>query len=464
MKTLKFFAVRDLAKRLAGAADRNRYDQVTRVMHEIYEKKLEKDPSQLISNADFKNTFSTIATLNVESNFKELFDDILAEEDGKSGSISGDSPFKLSGYDGDDFRPTPISHEETLGEKIMKSSLKPLQRVASAVTVNPQYHYVSFLKVAAAGKDSGVALWTISFNTGKGDAKINVPIRVTAGESFEPEIFYTVDSKLPKPFTSQEIKNYIKNFNASTGQSRTETSGFGNIGSISALTDRHDIKEGKTYTEDDNFIYTDLGSDLTDESLVSSVSSVGINDSKLMGTVETARAYAASKVNSGASNIQLNFGGVSVTENNTIIAFNASLNTRNGKKIITIPVVVANDELIADNFYSTNGQHDLTIDALNKFIASENTIDTEESEVDAFSEAFLSTNASFDQLIQELKTSVYKNDFLRAKSCLTAIERKFGSAKLGVAAVQFQQFTKEALERKPNNLSDLAQSNSMFVG
>ncbi len=42
MKTLKFFAVQDLVKRLANAADANRDDQVTRVMHEIYEKKLEK--------------------------------------------------------------------------------------------------------------------------------------------------------------------------------------------------------------------------------------------------------------------------------------------------------------------------------------------------------------------------------------------------------------------------------------
>ena len=467
MRSLKYFAIKDVMSRLAYAADRNRFDQITRTMHDIYEKRCDKNPNQLVSNAEFKDLYSTVSNLNNQSNFKDLFEDILSEDKDPLVVVENSS-FKLSGFDGDDFRPTPVEREVSLDSKIQASSEKFIKRVAAGSVVNPQYYFGNLVRVANAGKNSGVALWTVSFNTGKGIAKINVPIRVISGEAMLPEIFYTHDSKNPIPFTEQELSNYAKNYSAPVSDDATEKSGFSNIGINSYLTDNCNIKEGSS--DIDESVYVSVGeADFTGDGFISDFG--GVSD-KYIAAIEAARKHVGKKISYGSSSIQLKFGGVMTSDgkdvdihnpsDNMIVAFNAQFDTKNGKTTITIPVTVANDEIHADKFYTSSGSFELNPSNITEYVASQNVASKEEidPDTDAFSKAFLASSFTLDQLKKEIKLSVQSNDMIRAKSCLHAIGSKFGDKQLKIAMADFLYATQESKLIHENYLEE----NSIYTG
>jgi len=449
MRQLKYFSIKDIVARLANASSRNRFDQVTRTMHDIYEKRFDKNPSHLVSTAEFGDLYSTISNLNNESNFKDLFEDILSSEKEPLVVVESSS-FQLSGFDGDDYRPSPVDVVVTLEDKIKSSSINSIIRIASKSVVNPQYHYNNFVNVAKAGKDSGVALWTVSFNTGKGTAKINVPIKVVAGETMLPEIFYAFGSTTPVPFTESELSKYAKNYISQTKESSTENSGFSNIGINSYLTDNCDIKEGVVSGEDES-VYMNVGNaDLSGDDFVSNSGSVS---DRYTYTIELARQHVGKKILASSSNIQLKFGGIMTAEgkevnphnpsDNVVVAFNAEFDTRNGKRTITIPVTVSNQEAFGEKFYTQSEEFNLNPQVIAEYIKKENEIEADDSEIDAFSKAFLASGVTLDQLKNEIKLSVHSRDMIRAKACLSAIGSKFGQQNLKLAMADFLYLVQE---------------------
>jgi hypothetical protein len=294
-----------------------------------------------------------------------------------------------------------------------------------------------------------------------------VPIRVIAGEPMLPEVFYAFGSQAPIPFTEAELSRYAKNYISATAEDLTEKSGFSNIGINSYVTENHDIKEGIASGEDES-VYMSIGSaDLSGDDFIADSGSVS---DRYTYTIELARQHVGKKISATSSNIQLKFGGIMTSDgkqvnphspsDNVVVAFNAQFDTKNGKRIITIPVVVANDSAFGDKFYTQNGEFELSSKTVAEYIARENEVNNEDAEIDAFSKAFLASGVTLEQLKTEIKLSVLSKDMIKAKACLNAIGSKFGDQNLKLAMADFLYLVQE------KNLSNAQddEENSISMG
>jgi len=460
MSTNKKFAIADLVKRLGSIADDNRYDQVSRTMHEVYEKRMEKNPESVVTASDVREMYSSVSNLNPQSNFTDNLDEIFGGE-GESATITEGSPFRVAGWE-EDFRPTPTEVYKSEEEIIKDASFGLLKKVAAGNVVNPQYHFGQFVQVPKAGPNAGVALWSIAFNTKRGTANISVPVNVVNGGIHNPKVFYATGHLKGIPFTAENLKAFASDYNPAGGQASTELSGFDQIGQMSVITDRQDIKEGSASDEDQSI---SLGYTTSiDDSLTSDVGDTGEAFSKAL---EASRNYVEKKVKLGSGNKKMNldlhvkYSGAFELNGNPmdpatedvkgVFAFNATKNTRNGLKTITIPVVFAENQMQAPSFHTERGENALNADNINNYFVSESAespknVSTSEP-TDAFSEAFtafLKSDATYAQILAEVEGAVNSNNLMKAASYLEIIGNRFGAEALKEASTNFYSFVKSA--------------------
>jgi len=470
MSINKRFAISDLVSRLGVIASENRYDQVSRIMHEVYEKKMEKNPELIVSSDDIKKTWSSVYNLNPQSDFKDKLEEVFDKNE--QTSFSEGSPFRVAGYD-EDFRPSPVDVEPKSQEELIKdASFNLIKRVASGNVTNPQYHFGQYVNVPQAGANSGVALWTLAFNTGKGQATVSVPVNIVNGHINSPEIFYATGHTKGLPFTAEQLRTFASSFSPVLKASETEHTGFGALGESTIISERQDIKEGS--------------SDVTENSNISLAYSVPLDDSLTsnVGHVETAinnaivqarnliekKVKHANGQGSMNVNLQISYSGALGLDGNEIepsdekvegvFAFNASQNTRNGLKTITIPVVIANNSLEAPAFFtSDNTKQDLTPTNVSSYFASQNVETRPETSSDptqAFSDAFLAYlkhDATYGEIVDEIRASINEEKFTKAASYLDIISERFGDRALKAASDNYIQFVREAsIEKKKESV------------
>lgn len=453
---LKFFAIRDLVSKLSEIAAQNRHDQVARTIHDIFEKRAEVKPQTVVSSEDIKQIYSSVLNLNPRTEFKQYFSDIF--EAPKEASVDETNKYRYADFT-DDFRPTPVEIIKTQEQIIKDDTFEKIKSIASSkILDNPQYHYIDYVK---ANDLSGIALWNVSFNTRRGNANINVPVIISNGFVQEPKHFYTGLNKEARLFTQEELSDYSSEFNPGFREAQTELSGAENIGNQVLLNERYDIKENLNQEGIDiNIAYTVP----IDESLTSTVGQV---QEELNKAIDQARTYLENKIKNGNDgrelniNMQICYGGeLTIGKNNdsnngyaqdSILAFTASQNTPRGLKTIAIPVVIKNNQCFASDFFSGTKAYELNAEEVNNFFSNtEGT--TEQISSDAFSDAFLATDATLNQLRKELKASVDSNNISRATGCLQIIGEKFGQDAFKKASNDFVSFVKEAEESKENHI------------
>jgi len=458
MSTNKKFAIADLVKRLGSIADENRYDQVSRTIHEVYEKRMEKNPESVVAASEVRELYSNVSNLNPQSNFTDNLDEIFGDEGEET--ITEGSPFRVAGWE-EDFRPTPTEVSKTEEEIVKDASFGLLKKIATGNVVNPQYHFGQFIHVPKAGPNAGVALWSIAFNTKRGTANISVPVNIVNGGVHAPEVFYATGHLKGIPFTPDSLKTFASEYAPASKGPSTELSGFDQIGVTSVITDRQDIKEATANDEDQSI---SLGyTTEVDEALTSDVGDTGKAFSEAL---EASRNYVEKKVKTASGkkmnvDLHVKYSGAfeldgtpmdPSTENvKGVFAFNASKNTRNGLKTITIPVVFAESQMEAPSFHTENGEAPLNPDNVNDYFISEsaetprNTSTAEPT--DAFAEAFtafLKSDATYAQILAEVEGAVKNNNLMKAASYLEIIGNRFGSEKLTEASNDFYSFVKSA--------------------
>lgn len=468
MSINKRFAISDLVSRLGVIASENRYDQVSRIMHEVYEKMMEKNPELTVSSDDIKKTWSSVYNLNPQSDFKDKLEEVFDKNE--QTSFSEGSQFRVAGYD-EDFRPSPIDVEPKSQEELIKdASFNLIKRVASGNVTNPQYHFGQYVNVPQAGANSGVALWTLAFNTGKGQATVSVPVNIVNGHINSPEIFYATGHTKGLPFTVEQLRTFAASFSPVLKASKTEHTGFGALGESTIITENQDIKEGSKITENNISLAYSVP---LDDSLTSNVGHV---EDAINSAIVNARNLIEKKVkyaNGQGSmnvNIQISYSGALGLDGNEIdpsnekvegvFAFNASQNTRNGLKTITIPVVIANNSLEAPEFFtSENTKQELTPSNVSNYFASQNVElrpETSSEPTQAFSDAFLAYlkhDAAYGEIVEEIRANINDNKFTKAASYLDIISERFGEKALKSASDNYIDFVKEAsIEKKKESV------------
>ncbi len=463
MSTNKIFAIAELVGKLDKIATENRYDQVSQIMREVYEKKMEKNPNLTVSSDEIRKTWSTVYNLNPNSNFTDKLDEVFEKQD-ESQSFSEGSPFRIAGFE-EDFRPTPIDVKKSEEEIIKDSSFGLLKKVAAGHVVNPQYHFGQFVNVPQAGEGAGVALWTIAFNTKRGLANISVPINVVAGRIYPPEVFYATGHIKGIPFNSENLKAFASEYNPGGGQAKTELSDFGHLGTNSYISERQDIKEAQVNNEGSQAHTISVSYSVPlDESLVANVDKA---EAGVQRAISEARSFVEQKIRTanpkGSMNInlQINYSGALGLDGEQlqpsveqpvegVFAFNASQKTRNGLKTITIPVVLANNKYAADVFHTESGPQELNAsNVMNYFSAENQEPKSEDAPSDAFSEAFmafLKSDATYGQILDEIKATIKSNEYKKAASYLMIINERFGDNAFKHASENYVEFVKQAAE------------------
>jgi len=475
MSKNKIFAISDLVNRLEKIAATHRYDQISRTMHEVYEKRMEKNPTLTVSASEIADMVSEISNFNPNSPFKLEMSEVFGED--TPVTINEGSPFRMAGYE-EDFRPTPTESHKSEEEIIKDASFGLLKKVATGSVTNPQYHFGQFVSIPKAGPNSGVALWTVAFNTKRGIASVSVPVNVIAGKVQTPEVFYPTGAGKGYTYTPESLRNFASAFNPGNRKATTELSGFEQIGQSSIITDRQDIKEASVDSVVQQVNNISLSYSVpVDESLTANVGAVEASFNK---AINDARTYVESRVKHNGKqnmnvNITISYSGAlglngeeidqSADKVKGVFAFNASQNTRNGLKTITIPVVLADSQMEAPSFYTENGVLPLTATTVSEYFASNNVEskpETSSTPTEAFTEAFTAffrSDATYGDITNEIKACIRDGEYVKAASYLSIINDRFGENALKKASDGYISFVRIASDERRTEQSD-----SFFTG
>jgi hypothetical protein len=474
MAKFKVYKVSDIVGKLEKISSEDRYDQVTRNVHNFFEKKMASNSNMLVSSDDIKNTFSTFATMNPQSNFRDHFPEVFAAEvapEAKAQDGRYESTFGREEVLADDYRPMALEYQPDAVEEIKKASLEKVRKVAESSLTFPDYKFAGYTKVENYG-NSGFASWTVAFNTGKGMASINVPVVVVDGYAHAPIKFYSASGE--GEFSKDGLSNFAKSYRGDRLVA-SQTSGLKQIGLQSSIQIEAQVGTpvgigGVDETE---------GSENSNVSLSYSVPMNAEFEAKIDGiqqnlvaAIDVARQEALSKIRSSDNspnkslsvNMQISYSGAldfnevdgataseasevpgeievevpgaemiketAVPEDfDGVIAFNAVGKTLGGIRVATIPVRVRGGVATAEAFYGDGDVHPLSAQNLSSFLLKEvATTEAEEStdEVSAYADAFLAS-ASYNELRKEMKDSIDKSRTKRANACLYAIANKFGA-------------------------------------
>lgn len=478
MAKFKVYKVSDIVGKLEKISSEERYDQVARNVHNFFEKKMASNKNMLVSSDDIKNTFSTFATMNPQSNFRDHFPEVFAAEVAPEAPAQDgrfESPFSREEVLADDYRPMALEYQPDAVEEIKQASLEKVRKVAESSLTFPDYKFAGYTKVENYG-NSGFASWTVAFNTGKGMASINVPVVVVDGYAHAPIKFYSASGE--GEFSKDGLSNFAKSYRGDRLVA-TQTSGLKQIGLQSSIQIEAQSQTpiGMGGADDSE------GSENSNVSLSYSVPMNAEFEAKIDGiqqnlvaAIDVARQEALSKIRSSDNspnknlsvNMQISYSGAldfnetdgttdsevaegvsevpgeievevpgaeMVKETSTpedfdgVIAFNAVGKTLGGIRVATIPVRVRGGVATAEAFYGDGDVHPLSAKNLSDFLTQEIPVtEVEEStdEVSAYADAFLAS-ASYNELRKEMKESIDKSRTKRANACLYAIANKFGA-------------------------------------
>jgi hypothetical protein len=132
-------------------------------------------------------------------------------------------------------------------------------------------------------------------------------------------------------------------------------------------------------------------------------------------------------------------------------------------KIATVPVEVGHDGAMKiESFYdSTGAVRTLTAQAVSEYFAEAPTT-ADDSEQDAFSSAFLSADATLNELRKEMKLGIDGGNLSRANACLSVIASKFSEEAVQNTTKEYFQWIKDAKDNKKTTISWVADGDDMY--
>lgn len=448
MAQLKLFSISELVNRLSKVADENRYDQVARNVHAIFEARMQNSPEGIVSSADLKKVYSTFAGMDTQSKFRDYFEDIFKEE---TAAAENGLVFSRDNSFSEEFRPTTLEYTPNIDDQIKAASLTEIQKVISGTVVNPQYRYQGFTNVANVG---GFANWTVAFETGHGVAEIAVPVIVTEEAAHAPNQFSSGEGT--HAFNKETLANFARAYSGARLRAASK-SGLEYLGTQSLIP----IEQFVTDINTDEPIEVTAGGGSTpiDERLTATVDGM---QKSTFDAIERARVAATNKLtkdsagNAVPNNVQIAYAGSVRFEDmpndeenfNGVVAFNASRKTRFGTRTITIPVEIRGNVHVADVFVDQSQvSHNLNATAVDVALG-ENGTEADAADAEAFGDAFLASMASYKQLCDEMKASIYNGNLKRASAVIKAIANRFDDAVVKNAMDDYLEYVKDAASKK----------------
>lgn len=215
LDTFKTFAANELVQRFASVEEKYRYDPVIRNVGGAIERMAQRDPNMTISSQDILGLYNNFIRLEPNSEFKRVFADILpteepTQEEEKNNferrripyneGVRDISTVEAEAIEVDEWE-AAIEHpveaivpgiEKFNPELIQNSTLHDPRLIeAGSALVKSQLETIGCNNVRAALKHGvkGCLLYLASFPTTRGTVHINVPIAIKAGQPEVPDLF-----------------------------------------------------------------------------------------------------------------------------------------------------------------------------------------------------------------------------------------------------------------------------------
>ncbi len=445
MAQLKVFSISELVDRLSKVAEVNRYDQVSRNVHAIFESKMKNNPDAVVNSSDLKGVYSTFAGMNPQSDFRNYFDDVFKTETAEA--KPNEMVFGRDNSFSADIRPSVVEIPVDMDATIRDASLVEIKNVVAGIVENPQYKFQGFSKVANVG---GFANWKVSFETGHGIAEIGVPVIITDEAAYAPNKFSSATGS--HDFNKETLKDFSRSYIGDRAVAAGKSS-IQSLGTLSIIPTEQFVDD----VDSSEPLNISLAMDMTpiDESLTASVDGM---DKSTFAAIEGARQAVMSKLsldasgNKKTSNLQLAYAGAVRFEDmpndtetfNGVIAFNASRKNRFGSNNVTIPVEVRGQLQVANTFMdSSQNPHELNATTVDLALGASDAV-----EIESFSDAFLASVASYSELSREMKESIYNGNMKRANSVIKAITNRFEDSVVKNAMNDYIEYVKDAAEKK----------------
>jgi len=487
--------------RLNKISEIERHDQVVRNIQAFYAKKQAENPDTFYSNAHIQNAFSNFAGMNRESRFREHFPEIFDQPKENTSSAGRDNTFVQE-------------HEMVMSKSsddfIKSSSLQKVKKIVDASLAAPEYTYNGYVKVKNMG-DSGFANWNVKFATARGYANISVPVTIVDGYAYDVERFFTPE-KESIAFNKKELYHYASNYSGSMRKVAEQKSGLTAMGQQAVLTEsqidyQNDVVENNSININYSIPISEeftAKMDVAEQSLMNVINrarqevemklsqgdkgtnlnlSVNLSYSGALPYTEEQMAcetcgptYPTEDVPAEMPNVVIPVQTENVSspynvkpeevaeefgiapepvpaEFQGIIAFNIKNKTRNGMRIATIPVEVLGKKIaVSNNFFGKNGIA-MKLDALtltDYLNSNEEVVNTSDEERDAFSDAFLASDMSLNQLRKEMKQSIDSNNIARANACLGTVASRFGQEAVQSVTKEYLTWVREATDARNN--------------
>ena len=528
MSSFKLFKIADLVSRLGQVAKANRFDQVSRNIHALYEGRMSQNPNGFVSSDDLKQAYSNFCGLNVESNFKNHFADVFDAP--KAAAVTKDETvFGRDAFTEERGALETVAASQDEIESIKESSLARIKEVVASTVTLPEYFFVGYTKIAKMG-NSGLANWKVSFPTAKGLATINIPVPVVDGFAHEPKSFFT-SAGTNLPFKTASIVNFAKSYTGFERKIAAQKSGMTMLGTQSLIPTAQ-------IQEQDGSENTNISMNFSIPINEDTESSLNNIQNKIQDAIEKARVELEERLheadeagvpsNSPSSvnlSLSINYSGAMAISDEEpglesnggaepfpgqddevesgefeyfpqdsqasgearfdedgnlviveeaspmigpvpfqgVIAFNISKKTANGLKVATVPVEVSKDgSMKIESFYDNAGNvRVMTAQAIADFFTDTQSASTDDSEQDAFSSAFLSSDASLNELRKEMKLGIDGGNLSRANACLSVIAGRFGEDEVQQATREYFQWIDDVRNKRQTKIAWVAEDNQL---
>jgi hypothetical protein len=489
MAKAKFFPIAELVSRLEKVAEMNRFDQVSRNVHAVYEQRMSKDPAQFVAAGDLRSTFNTFAGMDSNSDFRDHFEDVFDGPEAIVPKKDGEGSFDRVNYT-DDNRVLASTISRDYTAEVKAKSLDAIRKTIESSLATPEFSYGGFVRVAGMG-DSGFANWTVYFATARGKAAVSIPVTVVDGFPHTPEKFFGMSgAEKIFPFTHEALASYAKEFSGQIRTAAETKSGLTSLGDQSILPEAYfaDAQYEMEDTRESNAISLNYTIPVNEDSdnVVEAV------NSKVQDAINRAHQEVKDRISEGPDNVlqvsvSINYVGAldfeesepsenpEVKDSNNmeevgnaistmmmtpvakskfkgVIAFNVSKS--GSDKIATVPVDVDGDKVSISSF--TGGgktikfSSDSIVKFLNESISSDVnqtvSVDDQDSLTDAFTDSFLGSNATLNELRKMIKSSIYSNNIPVANACLNVIVSKFEGDAPKKATLDYINWIKDAKE------------------
>lgn len=466
LDTFKTFAAGDLVKRFASVEDEHRYDPVIRNVGGAIEKMAQRDPGHVVSAEEIQRLYQNFVGLNPQSQFKKVFADLLPTEDLAAASRN---PFdrKRVPYH-DESRDLTTAQKEAIDvdewEAALEQSVEALvpgvakfdpNLLANNVMHNPelvnagrdlvrtQLEVLGCMDVRA-GLKHGVKnclLYLASFSTPIGTVHMNIPIEIKNGEPQVPEVLADITGKNIYAFNTAGIAKAVADIMERRAQAQQLNIDSRRANFTSDVRDTSqdaiEVDEVEAYAQEvvPGKRLSEINPELANVEAILEDAVIRKASRYTEQAIKLGRDIVTEEFKKQGYKCDARFVG----DHNRGMTFDATLWTKKGKVEVSVPVEVAEgDVLFPAVFVADDGEvHKLDRAEVEAMLDVEGL-----AEIPRYSAALV--NMTYNDLRKIVHKATFDRKHNIAREALTLIKDKFGNEAHTAAVSDYQEWIEEA--------------------